>query len=108
MNGTEAIPASRNCGSIMVPIHRTVTGATGRAKHCKVNKMTIAESSPEKAGGGGSIPSLATIFNHLHTLSFPWSHYGHKIIGPLGLLIAANCSPKALYSCGETILCNSG
>ena len=34
--------------------------------------------SPEKAGVGGSTPSLATIFNHLQILSLPWSHYGHK------------------------------
>jgi len=45
--------------------------------------------SSEKAGVGGSIPSLATIFNHLQTPLFLWSHYGHKIIGPLRLLIAA-------------------
>ena len=34
------------------------------------------ERSPEKAGVGGSIPSLATIvFNHLHGfLSPPWFH----------------------------------
>ena len=28
----------------------------------------MVERSPEKAGVGGSIPSLATIFNHLHEL----------------------------------------
>jgi len=36
---------------------------------CQVeNKGTVValvERSPEKAGGGGSIPSLATILNHL-------------------------------------------
>jgi len=30
-----------------------------------INKMTTAGPSPEKAGVGGSIPSLATIFKHL-------------------------------------------
>ena len=32
-----------------------------RANQCLINKMTFSESSPEKAGVGGSIPSLATI-----------------------------------------------
>jgi hypothetical protein len=54
-------PAGRILGSIMVPIKRTGTSATDSASHCAINKMTVAESSPEKAGVGGSIPSLATI-----------------------------------------------
>lgn len=45
----------------MVPINRTETGAMERANQCLINKMTFSESSPEKAGVGGSIPSLATI-----------------------------------------------
>jgi len=50
----------------MVPINRTETGAMERANQCLINKMTFSESSPEKAGVGGSIPFLATIsFNNL-------------------------------------------
>ena len=36
--------------------------------------LPTEEYSPEKAGGGGSIPSLATIFNNLQ-VDFPvWLH----------------------------------
>jgi hypothetical protein len=45
----------------MVPKNSTKTGSTNRAKQRKINRMTIVESSPEKADVGGSIPSLATI-----------------------------------------------
>ena len=45
----------------MVPINRTETGATERPNQCRIKKMALAESSPEKAGVGGSTPSLATI-----------------------------------------------
>jgi hypothetical protein len=33
-----------------------------REKACKFSRLAVAEASPEKAGVGGSIPSLATIF----------------------------------------------
>src|SRR5262245_28453003 len=65
-----------------------------------INTMANPERSPEKAGVGGSIPSLATIFNHLQTLSFSWSHYGHKTIGPLRLLIAALPPPTLDHLAG--------
>jgi len=37
------------------------------AKVNGINQMRMADLSPEKAGVGGSIPSLATIFNNLET-----------------------------------------
>jgi hypothetical protein len=36
--------------------------------------MTLGEASPEKAGVGGSIPSLATIFQRL------WFHFSFFIL----------------------------
>jgi hypothetical protein len=38
----------------------------------------VVERSPEKAGVGGSTPSLATIFNNLQIITFAWVHYGSK------------------------------
>ncbi len=36
----------------------------------------MVERSPEKAGVGGSTPSLATIFNHVHSPDFaPWLQF---------------------------------
>ena len=85
-------PASRNCGSIMVPINRTETGAMERANQCLINKMTFSESSPEKAGVGGSIPSLATIpFSHLHRLHI------HRL-APIGSTISGSNSLNCLGS----------
>jgi len=76
-------------GSIMVPINRTETSATNRAKQCRHNKMTLAESSPEKAGVGGSIPSLATMFSITCKSSiFAWVHYGSKTQLTLTALLA--------------------
>ena len=51
--------------------------AVSRAKKVikdnRINQMTMADSSPEKAGVGGSIPSLATTF------SIAYSHPEHSV-----------------------------
>jgi hypothetical protein len=39
-----------------------VSGAKTMAKANRINQLTLDEYSPEKAGVGGSIPSLATTF----------------------------------------------
>ena len=48
--------------------------------------MAMEESSPEKAGVGGSIPSLATIFNNLQPaiskLGCIWLHFYHVLSYP--------------------------
>ena len=47
----------------------------------QINEMRIADNSPEKAGVGGSIPSLATVFKnlraHLSKFGCIWLHFGH-------------------------------
>ena len=44
-----------------------------------LNRLALSISSPEKAGVGGSSPSLATIFNNLQTTFFfrgcNWLHF---------------------------------
>ena len=49
-----------------------------RAKQSRINQISMGEPSPEKAGVGGSIPSLATILSiaykrpktQFHSISF--------------------------------------
>ena len=67
-------------GSIMVPINCTEITATLRAKRRATNNIAVVESSPEKAGVGGSIPSLATMFSYLR---IPACRFG-SITVPIG------------------------
>ena len=56
-------------------------GVTMRKLVCEIHGQVaqLVERSPEKAGVGGSIPSLATIFNNLQTTFFldgcNWLHF---------------------------------
>jgi hypothetical protein len=43
-----------------------VSGAKMMAKASRINQLAMNESSPEKAGVGGSIPSLATTFSNTY------------------------------------------
>jgi hypothetical protein len=49
----------------MVPKISTKSGAKAKGKQCRVKRMAVVERSPEKAGLGGSTPSLATILTPL-------------------------------------------
>jgi len=44
-----------------------------------LSRLYVSPNGPEKAGVGGSIPSLATIFNNLQTMFFAdgcnWLHF---------------------------------
>jgi hypothetical protein len=49
-----------------------------------LSNLTKSVSRPEKAGVGGSIPSLATIFKHLQAHRFEfgciWLHFYHTLL----------------------------
>jgi hypothetical protein len=46
----------------MLPINGVKTWREVRAKARQIKRLGMADYSPEKAGVGGSTPSLATIF----------------------------------------------
>ncbi len=52
----------------------------------RIKQLGIVERSPEKAGVGGSIPSLATSFNNLQPAIFRfgciWLHFRHALSYP--------------------------
>ncbi len=57
-----------------------------------IREMRMAELRPEKAGVGGSIPSLATSFNNLHAFIFKfgcnWLHFRRRFLISRPLLVA--------------------
>jgi hypothetical protein len=55
-------PCSEICGHYASKI-RAKNGQGSEAKPLRINNIVSGESSPEKAGVGGSIPSLATMFS---------------------------------------------
>ncbi len=50
----------------------------------RIKDVEMAVASPEKAGGGGSIPSLATSFKnlqaHLSKFGCIWLHLSHTLL----------------------------
>ena len=71
-----------------------------------INEITVGESSPEKAGVGGSIPSLATMFSSTYQRSLPRScsilfqfHIrGLSVFALQNGLVAGDCNaPNALF-----------
>jgi hypothetical protein len=57
-----------------------------------INKIRMADVGPEKAGVGGSIPSLATKFNNLQAFVFKfgcnWLHFRRRFLISRPLLVA--------------------
>jgi hypothetical protein len=66
----------------------------------QIKGMTMADPSPEKAGGGGSIPSLATTFSNTYSRSNPslgsnWFQFQPADIVSCGLLLAFDQTTSA-------------
>ena len=60
----EANTAIRNAGCIFGCNWLSSFGGNQRDKYLRLNKVAMVERSPEKAGVGGSTPSLATILSN--------------------------------------------
>jgi hypothetical protein len=58
-----------------------------KRKVSEINQMKSVDTSPEKAGVGGSIPSLATTFNDLQArlavVGCIWLHFHHTLTAQL-------------------------
>ena len=78
-------------GSVMGPITSVKNGGTNDDKGKDCNYLGSGDYSPEKAGVGGSTPSLATIFcKHIATSS-------HLVLAPVGSTISAVLLSDVLF-----------
>ncbi len=69
------------------------------SSHLNGQVAQLVERGPEKAGVGGSSPSLATKINNLHAVIFRfgcnWLHFCRRFLIPRPLLLAFAGSPHA-------------
>ncbi len=80
---------------------------TGR----RIKYIRAADYSPEKAGVGGSIPSLATRINHLQACMFDfgcnWLHFRNTFSYP-GHHYCTTHSPASAVNLRTALRCDSG
>jgi hypothetical protein len=88
--------------------------AKTKVKVNQVNELAMGDASPEKAGVGGSIPSLATMFStaykaltqHFHSISF--QNYGAGRFASSGMLECSGVAALSIRCCQSLGTANKG